>query len=321
MKAIVAERYGTPDVLEYKEVAQPEPKSNELFIQVHAAALNALDWHLLRGMFLVRPKMGLLKPKASILGADVAGVVVAVGADVTQFEPGDAVFGNIFQTGLGALAEYVCTTEDRVVKMADGMLYEAAAAIPVAGVTALQSLRKGEVKAGQKVLVNGASGGVGTYVVQLAKLLGAEVTGVCSTGNIELVRSLGANHVIDYTVQDFTKDGKQYDVIIDVVGNYKVKALKQALHPEGVAVVVGFTSVGLLLHTMLLGSWRQRKGKQRIGLLDTKMTQDDLEYLRDQVMAGKLTPAIDRRYQLPEAIEAMHYLSTRKAKGKLVITV
>lgn len=242
MKAIVYETYGSPDVLEMKEVATPTPQANEVLIKVQATSANPLDWHLMRGEpFLARLENGLQKPKVTRLGADVAGRVEAVGANVTRFQPGDAVFGENFTRGLGAFAEYVAVSEDALALKPESLSFEAAAAVPIAALTALQGLRnKGQIQAGESVLVNGASGGVGTFAVQIAKALGAEVTGVCSTRNVELVRSIGADHVIDYTKEDFTQKRGHYDLIFDAVGNRSVGDLVRALKPKGICMEFNF---------------------------------------------------------------------------------
>src|SRR2546422_10277663 len=244
MKAIVYTTYGSPDVLQLKEVARSTPKDNEVLVQVHAASVNAADWHLMRGTpFLARLVNGLQKPKNTKLGADVAGRVEAVGRNVTQFQVGDDVFGCIPLNELGSFAEYVCAQEDTVALKPAKMTFEQAAAVPLAAFTALQGLRdKGQIQLGQKVLVNGASGGVGTCAVQIAKSFGTEVTGVCSTRNVDMVRSIGADHVIDYTQEDFTKNGQRYDLIFDAVGNRSVSDYKRALSPNGICAVAGFTT-------------------------------------------------------------------------------
>ncbi|MCH8223508.1 MAG: NAD(P)-dependent alcohol dehydrogenase, partial [Chloroflexi bacterium] len=241
MKAITQHKYGSPDVLELQEVDKPVVQDDQVLVRVQAASVNPLDWHFLRGTpRFGRLEMGLLKPKNKILGADVAGRVEAVGRDVTQFQPGDEVFGSAYESGLGAFAEYVCVTENACVLKPASMTFEEAAAVPTAAITALQGLRdKGQVQSGQKVLINGASGGVGTFAVQIAKSLGAEVTGVCSTGNLDMVRSIGADQVIDYTREDFTQNGQRYDLIIDAVGNRSVSDLKRALSPKGTCVIIG----------------------------------------------------------------------------------
>ena len=246
MKAIVYHKYGPPDVLELQETKKPSVKEGEVLVKVHAASVNPLDWHILRATpFFARAATGLLKPKHKILGADLAGRVEAVGRNVKQFQPGDEVFGDTFgRLGLGAFAEYVCVPEDGLVLRPTSTTFEETAAVPVAAITALQGLRdKGQIQSGQKVLINGASGGVGTFAVQIAKSFGAEVTGVCSTRNLDMVRSIGADHVIDYTQEDFTKNGQTYDLIYCAVGNRSAADYKRALNPNGICVVAGFTTM------------------------------------------------------------------------------
>jgi NADPH:quinone reductase-like Zn-dependent oxidoreductase len=247
MKAIVYTKYGSPDVLELKEVEKPVPKDDEALIKVHAAAANPADWHLMRAEpFLARLENGLLKPKNSRLGADVAGRGEAIGKNVTEFQVGDEVFGELPLNRLGSFAEYVCVGEEFMALRPANLSFEQAAAVPLAAFTALQGLRdKGQIKAGQKVLINGASGGVGTFAVQLAKAFGTEVTGVCSTRNMEMVRSIGADHVIDYTKEDFTRKGQTYDLIFDAVGNRSLTDLKRALNESGSCAIAGFTSMPL----------------------------------------------------------------------------
>ncbi|MFN8444409.1 MAG: NAD(P)-dependent alcohol dehydrogenase [Caldilineaceae bacterium] len=318
MKAIVYTTYGSPDVLQLVEVEKPAPKANEVLVKVYAASVNPADWHLLRGEpFLARFANGLRKPQHTRLGADVAGRVEAVGSQVTGLHVGDLVFGELPLNALGSFAEYVTVPETLLALKPAQLTYEQAAAVPLAAFTALQGLRdKGQLRSGQKVLINGASGGVGTFAVQIAKALGAaEVTGVCSTRNLDLVRSLGAEQVIDYTQTDFTRTGQQYDLIFDAVGNRAIGDLKRALTPTGTCSVAGFTSLGLLFQHMLLG------GKQ-VGLMETaKANQQDLLILKDLLEAGKVVPVIDRRYPLAETAEAIRYLETGRARGKVVITV
>lgn len=317
MKAIIYTRYGSPDVLQFTEIEKPAPKANEVLVKVYAAAVNPLDWHLMRGApFLARLEGGLFKPKETRLGADLAGRVEAVGAGVTQFKPGDEVFGNMFGHGLGAFAEYCCVPEDALVLKPAQVSFENAAAVPVAALTALQGLRnKGQIQAGQKVLINGASGGVGTFAVQIAKAWGAEVTGVCSTRNMEMVRTIGADHVIDYTKEDFTKNGQQYDLIFCAVGNRSIADYKRALKPEGICAIAGFTTLPLLFQHMTLGG-------KRVGLMQTvKTNQKDLVFMKELLEVGKVVPVIDRCYPLAETAEAIRYLETGRARGKVVITV
>src|SRR2546422_4287326 len=324
MKAIVYTHYGSPDVLQLTEVAKPTPKDDEVLVHVHAASVNAADWHLLRGTpFLARLANGLQKPKNTKLGADLAGRVEAVGRNVTQFQSGDEVFGCIPLHELGSFAEYVCAHEDAVALKPAKMTFEQAAAVPLAAFTALQGLRdKGQIKLGQKVLVNGASGGVGTAAVQIAKSFGTEVTGVCSTRNLEMVRSIGADQVIDYTQEDFTKNGQRYDLIFDAVGNRSVSDCKRALSPNGMCAIAGFTTLPHVFQVLVLGSWVSMTGSKKIGLMETaKPNQKDLVFVKELLEAGKVVPVIDRRYPLSETAEAIRYLEKRHARGKVVITV
>ncbi|MCH8877652.1 MAG: NAD(P)-dependent alcohol dehydrogenase [Chloroflexi bacterium] len=325
MKAIVYTEYGPPDVLQLKEVGKPSPKDNEVLIKVHAASVNPLDWHLLRATpFLVRLTEGLLKPKKEILGADVAGRVEEVGKNVKQFQTGDEVLGDFFVNGLGGFAEYVCVPEDAaLVQKPTNLTFEEAAAVPVAAVTALQGLRdKGQVQPGQKVLINGASGGVGTFAVQIAKSFGAEVTGVCSTRNLDMVRSIGADHVIDYTQEDFTQNGQRYDLIADAVGNRSVSDYGRALGPKGICVIIGYSSPLLLFQHLFQGPWISMTGSKKIGLMGTvKPNKKDLVFMKGLLEAGKVVPVIDRRYPLSEVAEAIRYLEGGHAQGKVVITV
>jgi NADPH:quinone reductase-like Zn-dependent oxidoreductase len=323
MKAIVYTRYGSPDVLELKEIAKPAPEDNEVLIRIHAAGANPADWHLMRAdPFLARLENGLLKPKNTRLGADVAGRIEAVGSKVTQFQIGDEVFGELPLNSLGSFAEYVCVQEEFLALKPANLSFVEAAAVPLAAFTALQGLRdKGQIKAGQKVLINGASGGVGTFAVQLAKAFGTEVTGVCSTRNLELVRSIGADHVIDYTKEDFTNNGRQYDLIFDAVGNRSVADLKRALTPTGIASVAGFTSMSLLFQSMLIGPLVSRKGGKQVGLMATaKANKKDLLFIKELLEMGKVKPVIDKCYPLSEVPEAIRYLETGRARGKVVIS-
>jgi NADPH:quinone reductase-like Zn-dependent oxidoreductase len=321
MKAIVYRRYGSPDVLRLQEVDTPAPKGTEVLVRVHAAAVHPLDWHLLRGQpYLVRPTSGWLKPKRNIPGVDVAGVVEAVGPDVTGLKPGDEVFGEKTR----ACAEYVCGPEKLFVRKPVNLSLEQAAAIPVGAVTALQALREhGHIQAGQKVLINGASGGVGTFAVQLAKHFGAEVTGVCSARNLDLVRSMGADHVIDYTREDFTRSGLTYDLIIDNVGTRSLRGLRRVLAPTGTAVLVGMAKGNWIAPIVrMLGAKRlSRPDGQTFGFMLADVTRENLQFLAELVEAGEITPVIDRRYPLSEVPDAIRYLETMRARGKVIITV
>lgn len=322
MKAVVYTQYGSPDVLQYKEVEKPVPGDDEVLIKVSAASVNAADWRLLRAdPFLVRPYAGLLKPQRPILGSDVAGRIEAVGKNATQFRLGDEVFGNIFDSGRGAFAEYVCTREDALVLKPAGITFEEAAAVPLAGVTALQGLRnKRQLQPGQKVLIQGAGGGVGTFAVQIAKALGAEVTATCSTKNLELVRSLGADHIIDYTQEDFTSNGLQYDFILAVNGYHPIAAYQRALRAGGIYVMAGGSNAQFF-QTLLLGPWiSMTSGKQMTNITSHADTKD-LAFLKDLIEEGKIKPVIDRRYPLRELAEALRYLEEGHAQGKVVIQV
>ena len=322
MKAIVIEKYGSPDVLQFKEVERPTPKDNQILVRVQAASANPLDWHLMRGEPFIARLMGtgLLKPKSSKVGADVAGRVEAVGKDVTQFKPGDEVFG----TCNGSFAEYACAREDRLALKPANVSFEEAAAIPVAAITALQGLRdKGQIQPGQKVLVNGASGGVGTFAVQIAKSYGTEVTGVCSTRNLDLVRKIGADHVVDYTREDFTRNEQQrYDLIFDAVGNRSVSDYKRALKPGGTCAVAGFSSMPRMFEHTALGPLRSKTGNKKVGGMGmAKINQNDLVFLKQLVETQKVRPVIDRHYRLSETADAIRYLEAGHAQGKVVITV
>jgi len=322
MKAVVYTKYGSPDVLQLKEVEKPTPKDNEVLIRIHAASANAADWHLLRGdPFLLRLGYGLLKPNNTILGADIAGRVEAVGNNVTQFQPGDEVFGDISGCGLGGFAEYVSVPEHAVISKPASMTFEEAAAVPMAAVTALQGLRdKGQIQPGQKVLIHGASGGVGTFAVQIAKAFRAEVTAVCSTRKVDLVRSIGADHVIDYTQEDFTKNGQRYDLILAANGNRSMFEYKRALAPKGRYVVTG-GSMAQLFQAMLLGPLLSTAGRQNMGNVLARPNQKDLACMKELLEAGKVIPVIDRCYPLSETAEAIRYLEAGHARGKVVITV
>jgi NADPH:quinone reductase-like Zn-dependent oxidoreductase len=322
MKAMVYTTYGSPDVLQLKEVEKPTPKDNEVLIRIHAASANAADWHLLRGdPFLLRLGYGLLKPKKQILGSDIAGRVEAVGRDVRESQPGDEVFGDISGCGLGGFAEYVAVPEHAVALKSEAMTFEQAAAVPMAAVTALQGLRdRGKIQPGQKVLIHGASGGVGTFAVQIAKVLGAEVTAVCSTRNLDLARSLGADHVIDYTQEDFTKNGQRYNLILAVNGDRSIFDYKRALAPKGIYVVTG-GSMTQIFQAMLLGPLLPRSGSQKMGNVLARPNQKDLVFMKELLEASKVVPVIDRCYPLKEVPEALRYLGEGHAKGKVVITM
>ena len=319
MKAVVYTEYGPPDVLQIEEVEKPTPNENQVLIKVHAASVNAGDYRVMRANpFLVRLMTGgLLKPKNTRLGSDVAGRVEAVGENVKQFRPGDEVFG----CRNGAFAEYVCAREGALALKPANSSFEEAAAVPVAALTALQGIRyAGGIRPGQKVLIQGASGGVGTFAVQLAKSFGAEVTAVCSTRNLDQARSLGADHVIDYTKEDFTQSGQQYDLILAANGYHPLSAYKSALTPKGVYVMAG-GSKAQIFQAMLMGSWMSETGGRKMGGVSAKRNQKDLAFLKELVEAGKVVPVIDRRYPLSEVPEAIRYLEEGHAQGKVVITV
>lgn len=321
MNAIVYFSYGSPDVLEYKEIERPTVGDDNVLIKVRAASINPEDWRRMRGLpYAIRIFTGTFKPRSRILGMDVAGQVEAVGKNVTQFQPGDEVFGGCG----GALAEYVCASENRLVPKPAGLTFEQAAAVPVAALTALQGLRdKGQIQPGQKVLINGASGGVGTFAVQIAKSFGAEVTGVCSTRNVDLVRSLGADHIIDYTQEDFTKTGHRYDLILDNVVNRSLSDYRRVLVSDGILVVLGGEKGRWLgpLASVLKAMLASPFVSQKLVSFIAKITKEDLVALTALIEAGKVTPVIDRRYLLSEVPEAIRYLETGHARGKVVITL
>jgi NADPH:quinone reductase-like Zn-dependent oxidoreductase len=320
VKAIVYENYGSPDMLKREEVQKPVPSDDEVLVKVYAASLNAGDWHVMRGELLHRlAGTGLLKPKKKILGDDVAGQVEAVGRNVKQFKPGDSVFGTC---NYGAYAEYVCAPQvDWLAMIPPGISYEEAAAVPIAAITALQGLRdKGQIQAGQKVLINGASGGVGTFAVQIAKSFGGEVTAVCSTRKVEMVRSIGADHVIDYTREEFTRSGKHYDLIFAVGGHHPISTYRRALSPEGTYVCVG-GSASQYFQALLLGPLISMVGSETMGVVMPRPNQKDLAFLIELVKAGKVAPVIDRRYPLSEVPDALRHLEEGHAQGKVVISV
>ena len=319
MRAIVYTRYGPPDVLQLKEIERPTPKDDEVLVEVRAASVNALDWHMLRAKpFLVRLMGGgLLRPKNKILGADIAGRVEAVGRNVKQFHPNDEVFGTI----RGGFAEYACAREKCLALKPASISFEEAAAVPMAAITALQGLRdKGQIQPGQKVLINGASGGVGTFAVQIAKSFGAEVTGVCSTRNLDMVRSIGADHVIDYTQEDFTRNGQHYDLVLAANGYHWISDYKRALSPKGTYVMTG-GSMAQMFQALLLGPWISMIGSKKMGSLSAKANQEDLVFLKELLKSGKVVPVIERRYPLGQVAEAIRYLEEGHAQGKVVITL
>ena len=323
MKAIVYEKYGSPDVLQLKEVEKPTPNDNEVLVKVHAASVNAPDWRALRtNPFFIRLTNGLLKPKNKMLGVDIAGEVEAVGRNVKQFQPGDEVFGDLFEYGLGAFAEYVCLPEEGAVAMKPANLtFEEAAAVPAAAVTALQGLRdQGQIQPGQKVVIIGASGGNGMFAVQIAKSFGAEVTGVCSTRNLEMVRSIGADQVIDYTQEDFTKSGQRYDLILDIAAKGSISDYKHALSPKGIYVLCGFT-MAAMFGVLFLGPRISKTSGMKFVNYGVKPNKKDLVIMKELIEAGKVVPVIDRRYPLSEVADAIRYYEKGHAQGKVVITV
>jgi len=324
MKAAVYRHYGPPDVVRVEDVEKPSPKDNEVLIEVRAASVNPLDWHGVRGKPYIMRLMGggLREPKQARLGVDMSGQVEAVGRNVTRFKPGDAVFGGCL--GLWAFAEYACAPELALVAKPDNLTFEQAASVPVAAFTALQGLRdKGQVQPGRKILINGAAGGVGTFAVQIAKWLGADVTGVCSTRNVELVRSLGADRVIDYTQEDFTRGAQRYDVILDAVGNRSLSAYRRALVPKGICAIAAGPDGRWLgpLSRFLTALALSTVVSQKLIPFIARPNVADLTILCDLMKAGKVTPVIDRCYKLSEISAAIRYLEEGHARGKVVITL
>ena len=325
MKAITQDRYGGPDVLEFRDLDRPAPKDNEVLIEVRAAGLHRGDWHIMTGLpYLIRlvvPTLGLRKPKVPVLGMDVAGRVEAVGAQVTRFRPGDEVFG----WADGSFAEYACAAENQLAATPTALSFEQAAAVPISGFAALQAVRnQGELQQGQKVLVIGAAGAVGSFAVQLAKAFGAQVTGVASTTQIDLVRSIGADEVIDYTRTDITDGTRQWDLIIDTAGRRTLSQLRRALTPSGTLVIVGGEGGGRWMGGFLRNlraPLLSRFVGQRLRMLASKENQEDLQTLRDLIEAGKLTPRIGRTYPLGDVPEAMRAMEAGNTRGKIVITV
>jgi NADPH:quinone reductase-like Zn-dependent oxidoreductase len=323
VKAILQRRYGPPEILRLEDVETPTVDDDGVLVQVRAASVNAGDWHLTRGLpFLVRVVEGLRVPKQSSVGTDVAGVVEAVGKNVTQFRPGDAVFG----ARRGALAEYVCGRESSFVPKPPGLTFEQAAAVPVAGCTALQALRdRGRVRAGQRVLIYGAGGGVGTFAVQLAKAFGTHVTAVTSAGNVEMVRALGADEVIDYSQQDFSRTGQRYDLMLDVAGGRSLSACRRVLRANGVLVLIGAGGDGrrmtpIMARLLLAAAW-SRLGSRKLVPFLAKVSHSDIVVLKELIDAGRVMPVIDRTYPLSQTAAAMRYLEQGHARGKIVITV
>ncbi len=323
MQAMVYTRYGPPDVLQLTEVAKPVPKDNEVLLRIYAAGVNAADWRLLRAKpFLVRfMGGGLFKPKHTILGSDIAGRVEAVGQNTKEFQPGDDVFGYTLPPSGGAFAEYASVSESTLVLKPASLTFEQAAAVPMAALTALVGLRdNGRVQPGQKVLINGASGGVGTFAVQIAKAFGSDVTAVCSSRNVDQARSLGADQVIDYTREDFTQQEQRYDLILAVNGYHPISAYKRALRPDGIYVMVGGSS-RQIFESLLLGPWLSRTGTQKLGALTYEPQKKDLAFVSELLAAGTVIPVIDRCYPLRDTAEAIRYVETGHARGKVVVTV
>jgi len=323
MKAVTYSEYGSPDVLRLAEVAKPVPGDDEVLVKVHAASVNAADWRMMRAdPFLVRLYGGLLRPsKFPVLGADIAGQVEAVGSSVSQFKPGDEVFGDVFASGFGGFAEYKCAREDELVAKPASLSFEEAAAAPLAALTALHGLRDaGQVQAGQQVLINGASGGVGTFALQLAKYFGAEVTAVCSTQKAELARELGADHVIDYTQEDFARNGQRYDLILGVNGSRSIFDYRRALKPHGRYAMIGGGGTQLF-QALLLGPWLSLAGSRKMGGVSWKPEQKDLLFLKELLETRKLRLVIDKSYPLEEVRDAIRYVESGHASGKVVITM
>jgi len=328
MKAIVQTKYGPLDVLKLEEIQKPTPSDDDVLVEVHAASVNFNNLAFVRGEpFLARLWTGLLKPKHKIPGSDIAGRVQAVGRNVKQFKLGDEVFGDISQCGYGAFAEYVSVPENALALKPANISFEEAAAVPQAAVVALQGLRdKGQIETGQKVLIYGASGGIGTFAVQIAKSFGAEVTGVCSARNLEMVRSIGADHVIDYTQEDFTQNGQHYDLILATAGYRSIFDYRRALSPKGIYVATGGSMRGpkamtQILQALFLGPWISMAGSKKLGNWHLRIDREDLVFVKELIEAGKVKPVIDRRYALSEVAEALRYYGEGHARGKVVITL
>lgn len=324
MKAVLNYSYGSPDVLQVGEAEKPVPKTGEVLVKVRAVSINPLDWRCLKGSpYLVRLKLGLSKPKTSILGADIAGEVDELGSNVKGLKVGDKVFTDLSVSRLGGFAEYVCVPESDLAKMPSNLDFEGSAALPVAALTALQGLRdSGNLKEGQEVLINGASGGIGTFAIQIAKSFGAEVTAVCSGHNHELVKSIGADHIIDYTKEDFSRSGNTYDLILDNVGNRSMKDLKRVLKPGGICAMVGFSTASKMFGLML-GEMRESiTGGPKLKIVSAKLNVKDLEFIANLVESGKLRPVIDQNPQgLVEIPDALRYSLTGRARGKIVVSL
>ena len=320
MKAIVYERYGSPDVLTFMDVPKPKPRDHEVLVKVHVASINSWDWDMIKGEPFIVRLWGLTKPRHTIPGADIAGTVEAVGGHVTKFKPGDHVFGDLAECGWGGFAEYVCADEKALGIKPASMTFEQAACIPQAGMMALQSVRdKGQLKTGQRLLINGAGGGVGTFGLQIAKSMGAEVTCVDSAGKLEMLRSLGADHVVDYEAEDFTKNGKSYDLIIDVVANRSLSAYKRSLTPQGTFLMIGGT-MSSIFQAMLFSRWISEKNGRHLGMLAYQPNKD-LDDFTQLFEAGKVVPVIDCCFRLTDTRDAFKYYAKGLVKGKVVIQV
>ena len=329
MKAMMYHEYGSPDVLQYEEMEKPVPGDHQVLIKVRAASVNPYDWHFLRGLpYPLRIAAGLRKPKNTRLGVDVGGQVESVGRNITQFKPGDEVFG----VARGAFAEYAFAAESKLALKPQNVTFEQAASAPIAGLTALQGLRRGgfgdgtQIRSTRKVLINGAGGGVGTFAVQIAKSFGAEVTGVCSAGKVEMVGSLGADHVMDYTKEDFTKSGRRYDLILDCVANHSLSTIKGVLNPRGSYIMVGVADGGGRWMTGVMSRWIGAMalswlGSNKLVMVGAKISKEDLTILGELMRTGKITPVIDSRYTLKELPEAIRNLETGHTRGKVVLTV
>lgn len=322
MKAIVYKKYGQSDQLHMEIVQKPVPSENEVLVKVHAVSVNYADWHMLTGTpFLARMAFDLFRPKLSILGADIAGTVEAVGNAVTDFKPGDEVYGDLGLNGFGGFAEYVCAPQNLIALKPVNLTFAETAALPMAAVTALQALRDGgKLQRGQKVLIHGAAGGVGTFAVQIARHLGAEITAVCSTRNIDLVRSLGADHIIDYTKEDFAANGTKYDLILGINGNRSISDYHKALAPKGTYLMVG-GSDRQIFQAMLLGGIVAGISGQKLGSFLSRNSREDLITIKELVEAGAIKPVIDRQFTLEQTPEAMSLIGTGHARAKLVINV
>jgi NADPH:quinone reductase-like Zn-dependent oxidoreductase len=322
MKAVVNATYGSPDVLELKEVEKPVPRENEVRVRVQAASVNAFDWHMLRGKpFVARLAGGILKPKNTILGEDIAGTVEAIGQGVTRFQPGDEVFGDIAACGSGGFAEYACARQDLLAPKPANMTFAEAAAVPMAAVTALQALRdKGRIEKGKRVLIHGAAGGVGTFAVQLAKDFGADVTAVCGAGNLEQALALGAGRAIDYAKEDFSRGQERYDLILGVNGDVPLAAYKRALAPGGIYVMTGGSNRQIFA-ALLLGPLLELVGGKKLTAMVARANREDLLWVKGRIEAGRVRSVIDRRYPLAGVADAIRYLETGHARGKVVISV